>query len=555
MEGVLLSLHIENIAVIESADIDFGQGFNVLTGETGAGKSIVIDAISAVLGMRTSRDLIRTGAERALVSAVFTGIPHSQWFEDNLVPFDNSGELQIVREISADGRGACRVNGRAVTVGMLRQLGAGLMAIYGQHDSQQLFDEQNHLAILDVFAAHDELMDEYSDAYQRMSQLEQRMDRLRMDEGEKARRIDNLSYQISQLESAGLKPGEDEQLAERRKLLRSAGKLMEALQQAYMALSGGDDSDGAVSLLWTAANELGSVASVSEKLEQTFARAGELAAGVDDLADELRIMKDEYDFSENELDEVESRLDVIHKLKKRYGSTVEEMLTYLENCRQELDTIEFAEDELKKLEKKYAVLRQETFDKARALSDSRTRAAERLKSRIMSELSQLDMPRVRFETEFTETELTANGMDSIRFLMSANVGESLKPMSKVASGGELSRIMLAIKNVLAENDGIPTLIFDEVDAGVSGRAAAKVAAKLKSVSAGKQVLCVTHLPQIAARADIHFSIEKSERGGRTFTQVTELETEGRKQELARLIGGDVITETTLKSAEELMERG
>ncbi|MBE6991904.1 MAG: DNA repair protein RecN [Ruminococcaceae bacterium] len=552
---MLSSLHIENIAVIESADIGFGPGFNVLTGETGAGKSIVIDSISAVLGMRTSRDLIRTGAERALVSAVFEQIPRHQWFDDNLIPFDDSGELQILREISADGRGSCRVNGRAVTVGMLRQLGESLMAIYGQHDSQQLFDEQNHLSVLDGFAAHVELIEDYRISFDGLSELRRKMDKLRMDESEKARRIDNLTYQISQLESANLKPGEDEELASRRKLLRSAGKLMDALQQAYIALSGGDDSDGAVSLLSETAGELGSVASISDELEEAYTRANELAVAADDLADELRMLRDSYDFSENELDEVESRLDVLHKLKKKYGSTTEEMLEYLDKCRQELETIEFAEDELKKLEKKFKVLQSEAMEKAKKLSDARKHAAEQLKSRIMSELSQLDMPKVQFETEFTETDLTSVGMDSVRFLMSANVGEALKPMSKVASGGELSRIMLAIKNVLAENDGIPTLIFDEVDAGVSGRAAAKVAAKLKAVSEGKQVLCVTHLPQIAARADLHFSIEKSEEDGRTYTHVTPLEYDGRKMELARLIGGDVITETTLKSAEELMERG
>ncbi len=552
---MLSSLHIENIAVIESADIGFGPGFNVLTGETGAGKSIVIDSISAVLGMRTSRDLIRTGADRAQVSAVFEDISRHQWFDDNLIPFDDSGELQILREISADGRGTCRVNGRAVTVGMLRQLGESLMAIYGQHDSQQLFDEQNHLSILDGFAAHDKLIEDYKTSFEGLSELRRKMDKLRMDESEKERRIDNLTYQISQLESANLKPGEDEELAARRKLLRSAGKLMDALQEAYYALSGGDDSDGAVSLLSQAAQEMGSVSSISAELEEAYTRTNELAVAADDLADEIRMLRDGYDFSENELDEVESRLDVLHKLKKKYGSTTEEMLEYLENCRKELETIEFAEDELKKLEKKFKVLQAEAMEKAKKLSDSRKQAAELLKTRIMSELSQLDMPRVQFETEFEETELMSSGIDSVRFLMSANVGEALKPMSKVASGGELSRIMLAIKNVLAENDGIPTLIFDEVDAGVSGRAAAKVAAKLKAVSTGKQVLCVTHLPQIAARADLHFSIEKSEKDGRTYTQVTPLETEGRKMELARLIGGDVITETTLKSAEELMKRG
>ncbi len=552
---MLSSLHIENIAVIESADIEFGPGFNVLTGETGAGKSIVIDSISAVLGMRTSRDLIRTGAERAQVSAVFEDISHHQWFDENLIPFDDSGELQILREISADGRGNCRVNGRAVTVGMLRQLGENLMAIYGQHDSQQLFDEQNHLSILDGFAAHAELIEDYKSGFDALSDLKRRMDKLRMDESEKARRIDNLTYQISQLESANLKPGEDEELASRRKLLRSAGKLMDALQDAYIALSGGDDSDGAVSLLAEAAGELGSVSSISEELEEAYTRANELSVAADDLADELRMLRDSYDFSENELDEVESRLDVLHKLKKKYGSTTEEMLEYLDKCRQELETIEFAEDELKKLEKKFSAIQAEALEKAKKLSDARKVAAEQLKARIMSELSQLDMPKVQFETEFSEIELTAAGMDSVRFLMSANVGEALKPMSKVASGGELSRIMLAIKNVLAENDGIPTLIFDEVDAGVSGRAAAKVATKLKAVSFGKQVLCVTHLPQIAARADLHFSIEKSEKNGRTYTHVTPLELDGRKMELARLIGGDVITETTLKSAEELMERG
>lgn len=551
---MLSQLHIENIAVIEESDISFGSGFNVLTGETGAGKSIVIDAISAVLGSRASRDLVRTGTEKSHVTGIFTDCPQLPWFEDNLVPYDDSGELQITREITADGRNSCRVNGKAVSVGVLKTLGTSLIAIHGQHDSQQLFDEQNHLTLLDGFAENGQLLEKYAQSYDVLSDIRRQISALQMDESEKLRRMENLKYQISELESAELKAGEDDELMARRKLLRSAGKLMDALENAYTAINGGDDSDGASALVSEAASELESISTISQELSQLSDRVSELSYTLDDVASELRDLRESYDFSENELDEVESRLDVLQKLKRKYGSTVTDMLEYLEKCRKELDDIEISDDTLKKLDKKLKKQLEETTALANDLTENRKSAARQLEERIMTELAQLDMPKVQFQAEFYDTELTALGHDGVRFLMSANLGEALKPMSKVASGGELARIMLAIKNVLAENDSIPTMIFDEVDAGVSGRAAVKVGAKLKAVSRGRQVLCVTHLPQIAARADAHFCIEKSEHGGRTFTNVTPLDHEGRKLELARLIGGDRITETTLKSAEELMDR-
>ena len=548
---MLSLLHIENIAVIEQADISFDHGFNVLTGETGAGKSIVIDAISAILGERTYRDVIRTGSSKGFVSAVFTGIPVLPWFEENQVDYDPD-ELMIQREIHLDGKNVCRVNGRPVTVAILRRLGQQLISIHGQHDSQQLFDETTHLGLLDLYAHDDTALSAYADCYQRVLSIRREIDRLSMDESEKLRRTEMLRHQIREIEQAELHPGEDAELESRRKLLQNAERLSDGLNESFEAINGDDSTDGAAALLTQAERALARIARFDDGIESLHAKAADLMYQVMDLAEEARDLRDSLAFSGDELEKLEDRLDVIHKLRRKYGATAEDILAFLESAREELDEIEFAGDRLEQLKAECKTAEKEAKKAAFVLREERVLSAKDLESRIRLELEQLDMPKVQFVCQFEETELTQDGMDSVRFLMSANVGEALKPLSKVASGGELARIMLAMKNVMAEQDAVPTLIFDEVDAGVSGRAAQKVAVKLRSVSANKQVLCVTHLPQIAAMADTHLLISKAAREGRTYTSVSPLDKEGRINEIARIIGGAVITETTRKSAEEML---
>lgn len=549
---MLSLLHIENIAVIESADISFDRGFNVLTGETGAGKSIVIDAISAILGERAYRDMIRTGAAKASVRAVFMDVPEYPWFSENGVEYDP--ETVIQREIYLDGKNICRVNGSLVSVSILRKLGIQLINIHGQHDSASLFDEENHLAFLDAFADNQSLRESYSQAYQKVTELRREIDSLTMDESEKLRRMETLKYQIGEIEKAQLEPGEDEALEQRRKLLQNAEKLSSGLEEATQCLYGGEDTDGAAGLLAQAEHALARLGRFSDSFQSIHDRVADLMYQVQDAAEEVRDTRDSLNYSADELEQIESRLDVIHKLRRKYGVTCEDILAYLEKAKRELDEIEFADDHLERLKGKLKKAEKTAWDQALALRKNRQEKAELLSQRILTELSQLDMPRVQFSCRFQELELTPNGADGVAFYMSANAGEALKPMSKVASGGELARIMLAMKNVLAEKDQVNTLIFDEVDTGVSGRAAQKVAEKLRSVASHKQVLCVTHLPQLAALADTHLLIAKSERDGRTYTSVTPLDLEGRKRELARIIGGANITQTTLKSAEEMLRR-
>ncbi|MBR2890432.1 MAG: DNA repair protein RecN [Oscillospiraceae bacterium] len=548
---MLSLLHIENIAVIERADISFDRGFNVLTGETGAGKSIVIDAISAILGERAYRDMIRTGTTKASVRAVFTDVPELSWFAENGVEYDP--ETIIQREVHLDGKNVCRVNGSLVTVSILRKLGIQLINIHGQHDSASLFDEANHLTYLDAFADHEELLSGYSEKYSEVVRLRREIDSLTMDEGEKLRRMETLKYQIEEISRANLEPGEDEALEARRKLLQNAEKLSNGIETAVECLYGGEDSDGAASLLAQAERELARLGRFTDAFAALHERVTDLMYQVQDVAEEVVSARDDLSYSADELENIEARLDVIHRLRRKYGVTCADILDYLEKAKQELDAMEFSDDHLERLKKKLKAAEKAAWDSALALRKNRMETSRKLSERILTELTQLDMPRVQFECAFTELELTPNGADAVAFYMSANAGEALKPMSKVASGGELARIMLAMKNVLAEKDQVNTLIFDEVDTGVSGRAAQKVAEKLRSVAAHKQVLCVTHLPQMAALAHTHLLIAKSEREGRTYTTVTPLDLEGRKKELARIIGGANITETTLKSAEEMLK--
>lgn len=552
---MLSLLHIENIAVISTADIEFDRGFNVLTGETGAGKSIVIDAIGAIMGERTSRDLIRTGAKSARVSAVFRELPPLAWFEQQGIFPDENGELLLERSIQGDGKNLCRVNGRPLLVSQLKELGCQLLNIHGQHDGQQLLDEECHLGYLDRFGATERALAEFSEAYERVRELRRELGAVQMDDAEKARRIDTLVYQIGELERGELKTGEEEELTARRDVLRNAERLTDAIDSARQALTGGDDGEGAVSLLASAEEALAQGGRYSEELAGLSQKAAQLRYEADDLAELVRDARDALDFYPGELDEIEGRLDAIHRLKKKYGGTVEEMLEYLDRCRRELDEIQFSEERIEKLEKELSKALQNAREKGKILSTERRAAADRLAGRIQQELRELDMPKVRFEVEFGPKEcedgMDATGMDVVRFLMSANVGEALKPINRIASGGELSRIMLALKNVLAETEQVTTMVFDEVDTGVSGRAAGKVAQKLYQVACNKQVLCVTHLPQIAAMGDVHFSVEKGERDGRTYTEVERLDRKRRKEELARLNGGQ-LTQTMLDGAEELL---
>ena len=549
---MLSVLRIENIAVIEQADITFDRGFNVLTGETGAGKSIVIDAISAILGERAYRDMIRTGTSRASVRAVFTEVPELPWFRENEVSWED--EVLIQREIYQDGKNVCRVNGSPVSVSLLRKLGLQLINIHGQRDSQQLFDEGYHLHYLDAFAGDERLLETYGQAFEAVCAIRKDIQRLTMDEGEKLRRMESLKFQIDEISRANLKPGEDEALESRRKLLQNAEKLSGGLDAAVAALYGDEDSDGAAALLAEAERALGKLSRFDPSLETLHTRVSDLMYQVQDVAEELRDKRADFDYSGEELESIESRLDVIHRLRRKYGVTCQDILDYLAKAQKELDEIAFADDELLRLKDKLKKAEAEAWAAAKELRQARQDSARQLSERILEELRQLDMPRVQFQCAFTETELTPSGADAVAFYMSANVGEALKPMNKVASGGELARIMLALKNVLAQQDQVPTLIFDEVDTGVSGRAAQKVARKLQSVARHKQVLCVTHLPQMAALADTHLLIAKEQRGGRTYTTVTPLDLEGRKRELARIIGGEKITETTLKSAEEMLNQ-
>ena len=547
---MLSLLHIENIAVIEQADISFDPGFNVLTGETGAGKSIVIDAISAILGKRAYRDMIRTGTNKASVRAVFTNVPDLPWFGENGVEYDE--ETVIQRDIFMDGKNVCRVNGTLVTVSILQKLGLQLINIHGQHDSATLFDEENHLRFLDAFADNEALLLDYREKFSAVSALRREIDRMTMDEGEKLRRMETLKYQVEEIEKADLKAGEDEELEQRRKLLQNSEKLSQGLEEAAESLLGGDDTDGAAALLAQAAYALSRIARFSDDYTAFQERLTDLKYQVQDIADEVRDALEELSYSADELEQIESRLDIIHRLRRKYGTTCQEILEYLENARKELDEIEFADDRVEQLKKQLSVKEKAAWEAAMLLRKDRQEKGNLLSEKILSELRQLDMPRVQFQCRFRETELGADGADLVAFYLSANAGEDLKPLSKVASGGELARIMLSMKNVLAEKDAVDTLIFDEVDTGVSGRAAQRIAEKLRSLAKHKQVLCVTHLPQLAALADTHMLIAKSEHDGRTFTTVTPLDREGRKQELARIIGGTNITEITLKSAEEML---
>ena len=547
---MLTSLKIENVAIIESAAIEFGCGLNVLTGETGAGKSIVIDSINAILGERTSREIIRTGAQSAKVYAVFEDVNEKvkAFLDENGIDCED-GVLIINRILNRDGKNICRLNGAPVTVSMLRELGGELIDIHGQHDSQSLLSPEKHCGFVDGFAENADLISDYREKYRRLCEIRYSLKKLTTDESSKSQRIDFLTYQIDELEKSDITPGERDELKARKALINNSQKVMESLNTAYMSLK----ADGAgIDMISNAESEISNASEYMESLGEASEKITDIRYELDDIAELVRDAMSEIEFDPSELDDIEERLDLLYRLSKKYGETEEDMLEYLAKAREELDSIAFSEEKVRELQKQEKTALAEAEAAADRLTESRKTAGEALSRAICSELEFLDMPNVRFVANIEDIGLTENGRDSVEFLISANVGEEPKPLAKIASGGELSRIMLAIKNVLAETDGVDTMIFDEIDTGVSGRAAQKIAMKLRSASKGRQVICVTHLAQIAAQGDVHLYISKSVSDGKTYTNIKSLIEEERVSEIARIMGGMEITRLQLESAREML---
>lgn len=551
---MLSQLFINNIAVIEKASIDLSEGFTVLTGETGAGKSIIIDAIHAVLGERTSKELVRTGTQTASVSALFTDLGDEllSQLENLSVPMEEDGSLLIQRDIRLEGRSLCKLNGAPVTVSMLRELGPKLISIHGQHESYELLSPEVHMTYIDSFAGLENLLQDYQSSYHALRRLQQRLEAFRTDEGEKARKIDLLRYQIDELENADIQIGEHDELVKQRDIIRNSEKIAASLEMVRALLTGDENNDGLLSGLSQAASEMEKAAQYMPETEDSTQKLRDAAYLLEDVDSALQNLS--IDFDPAALEAIEDRLDLLYRLGLKYGDTEEKMLEFLENCKTELHSIEFSDEEQAKLEQEYEAEKKKAIALAKELSAKRKESSEAFVKMVKRELAFLNMPGIEFLTEIERVPLYSMGCDKLQFLVSANKGEPAKPMSKIASGGELSRIMLAIKTVLSGKDGVDTLIFDEVDTGISGSAANKVGQKLKQVSQNRQVLCITHLAQIAALADNHLRISKHFEKERTFTQVEPLSFDGRKRELARIIGGDSITELQLEMAEEMLKK-
>ncbi|MBQ7874540.1 MAG: DNA repair protein RecN [Oscillospiraceae bacterium] len=549
---MLSQLFIKNVAVIESASIDFENGFNVFTGETGAGKSILIDSINAVLGGRTSRDLVRTGEGKAVVSAVFTDISKEAEKLLEELGYDSEDELMVSREISAEGKSVCKVNMRPATAGVLKQLSSVLIDVHGQHDSAILQNPELHIGYIDSFGNTEAELSAYSESYKTLKAVERDIKKISMDDSDKAARIDMLKYQVAEIENAAIEEGEEDELLALSKRIKSAENIMELISETIGALDGNGDSEGALEGLSTAIENCARLAEFFPQYEGLSEKFKEMYYEFEEFANDVKDNADELDFDPALQNRTEKRLDQIFRLKRKYGGSVEEMFKYYQKAVSELENIEFSEERLEKLQKERERLFAETAKLADVLTEKRQRAARAFENAVMDELSYLNMPNVRFSVNFDETEFTESGRDGIEFYIATNAGEPLKPLTKIASGGELSRIMLSIKNVLADKDNVDTLIFDEVDTGISGSAAQKVGQKLKQVSGGRQIICVTHLAQVAAYADNHLLISKSTEGGRTFTSVESLDKDGRVNELARIMGG-TMTDALKKSAEELLE--
>lgn len=549
---MLSQLFIKNVAVIESASIDFENGFNVFTGETGAGKSILIDSINAVLGGRTSRDLVRTGESKALVSAVFTNVSKEAETVLEELGYDSEEELMISREISAEGKSICKVNMRPATAGVLKQLSSVLIDVHGQHDSAVLQNPELHIGYIDSFGNTDKELSEYSESYKKLKSVEREIKKIQNDDSDKTARIDMLKFQIGEIEAASIEEGEEEELLALSKRIKSAENIMELISETISALDGNGESEGALEGLSSAIENCARLAEFFPQYEGLSEKFKEMYYEFEEFANDVKDNADELDFDPALQNRTERRLDQIFRLKRKYGGSVEEMFKYYQKAVTELENIEFSEERLEKLQKEQKQLFSETAKFADVLTEKRHRAAEAFEKAVSEELSYLNMPNVRFSVHFEETEFSESGKDNLEFYIATNAGEPLKPLTKIASGGELSRIMLSIKNVLADKDNVDTLIFDEVDTGISGSAAQKVGQKLKQVSKGRQIICVTHLAQVAAYADNHMLISKNTEGGKTFTSVESLGKEGRVNELARIMGGG-LTDSLKKSAEELLE--
>ena len=552
---MLKSLQIENIATIEKLSVDFSDGLNVLTGETGAGKSILVDSINAVTGEKTSRDLIRTGEASACVTALFADVSDAVILRlsDSGISVEDDKMLLIQRRLYRDGKNACRINGMTVTVGMLRSVASLLINIHGQRDSQQLLDEAYHLKFVDGYAEDGKLLEEYRSEYRLLCGIKARLRDLQTDETEKARMADLLSYQINELENADIRPGEKKELVRKKSFLENSQKIKNALGAALNALIGDGEEAGASGALSAAAGYVGSVTGAARGLEPVYSQLAAVADSVSDIASVIDDVIGQLDTIDGDIDSVEERLDVLYRLSRKYGDTEEQMLAFLEDAKTRLDGIVHSDEERERLTEEYGNTLARAEKKAVLLSDARRKAGEALCAAIESELKFLDMPNVRFVTEIKPVPLCENGADEVRFLISANPGEEPKPLGKTASGGELSRVMLAIKNVLTDSDGVGTLIFDEIDTGVSGSAAGKIAVKLASVSLCTQVFCITHLSRIAAFADEHIFLSKVVQNGKTYTRAEILSPEKRAAELARITFGSEFTDVQLSSGEQMIE--
>ena len=552
---MLSCLQIENVAVIQKAEVHFQPGLNVLTGETGAGKSILIDSINAILGNRTSKDLVRTGASKAVIRASFAQIPDAVLDKLEAAGYERSAELLLSREITAEGKSSCRINGMPTTAAVLRELCGGLININGQHDSVGLLNPAHHLSILDDYAQNAKLYQEYYVLYRSLVKVKKELDAMITDEAEKQRRIDLLSYQVQEIEEAGLTAGEEQTLESRRKVLANASTIRDRVAKAHALLSGDDDTPGAVDLLGEASNAMDTAAQLDESLSGVSGTLMDLYYSAKDAAAELIDRLDAYDTNDAELDEIEQRLDLLYRLKRKYGDTVEDIIAFGQKAREELEQIQFSEQRHDQLQAEKLRLYGLAREKAEALTQTRLKAFDELNARITDTLQFLNMPGVRMTLHHARGPLASHGQDSVEFYISTNAGEAPKPLARIASGGELSRITLAIKNALAARDAVPTVIYDEIDSGVSGKAAGRIGEVLRQSARGHQILCITHTAQIAALADCHLLIQKNVTNDRTYTEIHPLDTEGRVEALARLISGDHVTELSRANAREMLGTG
>ena len=552
---MLSCLQIENVAVIQKAEVHFQPGLNVLTGETGAGKSILIDSINAILGNRTSKDLVRTGASKAVIRASFAQIPDVVLDKLEAAGYERSAELLLSREITAEGKSSCRINGMPTTAAVLRELCGGLININGQHDSVGLLNPAHHLSILDDYAQNAKLYQEYYVLYRSLVKVKKELDAMITDEAEKQRRIDLLSYQVQEIEEAGLTAGEEQTLEARRKVLANASTIRDRVAKAHALLSGDDDTPGAVDLLGEASNAMDTAAQLDESLSGVSGTLMDLYYSAKDAAAELIDRLDAYDTNDAELDEIEQRLDLLYRLKRKYGDTVEDIIAFGQKAREELEQIQYSEQRHDQLQAEKLRLYGLAREKAEALTQTRLKAFDELNARITDTLQFLNMPGVRMTLHHARGPLASHGQDSVEFYISTNAGEAPKPLARIASGGELSRITLAIKNALADRDAVPTVIYDEIDSGVSGKAAGRIGEVLRQSAQGHQILCITHTAQIAALADCHLLIQKNVTNDRTYTEIHPLDTEGRVEALARLISGDHVTELSRANAREMLGTG